>query len=85
MFIINDKNTKEGIYNIATGNSISMKDLALMILKIANFEEYKLIELKNNKTTSCISIVFPIQKENFCMESKYKSSRWTKRISIKLL
>lgn len=56
---------KKGIYNIATGTSISMKDLALMILKIANFEEYKLIELKNNKTTSCISIDISNTKKTF--------------------
>ena len=56
---------KKGIYNIATGTSISMKDLALMILQIANFEEYKLIELKNNKTTSCISLDISNTKKTF--------------------
>ena len=56
---------KEGIYNIATGTSISMKDLALMILKVANFEEYKLVELKHNKTTSCISLDISNTKKTF--------------------
>ena len=56
---------KEGIYNIATGTSTSMKDLALMILKVANFEEYKLMELKHNKTTSCISLDISNTKKTF--------------------
>ena len=56
---------KKGIYNIATGTSISMKDLALMILKVANFEEYKLVELKHNKTTSCISLDISNTKKTF--------------------
>ena len=56
---------KKGIYNIATGTSISMKDLALMILKVANFEEYKLMELKHNKTTSCISLDISNTKKTF--------------------
>ena len=56
---------KEGIYNIATGTSTSMKDLALMILKVANFEEYKLVELKHNKTTSCISLDISNTKKTF--------------------
>ena len=56
---------KKGIYNIATGTSTSMKDLALMILKVANFEEYKLMELKHNKTTSCISLDISNTKKTF--------------------
>ena len=56
---------KKGIYNIATGTSISMKDLALMILKVANFEEYKLVELKHNKTTSCIYLDISNTKKTF--------------------
>ena len=56
---------KKGIYNIATGTSTSMKDLALMILKVANFEEYKLVELKHNKTTSCISLDISNTKKTF--------------------
>ena len=56
---------KKGIYNIATGTSISMKDLALMILKVSNFEEYKLVELKHNKTTSCISLDISNTKKTF--------------------
>jgi len=56
---------KKGIYNIATGTSISMKDLALMILKVANFEEYKLVELKHNKTNSCISLDISNTKKTF--------------------
>ena len=56
---------KKGIYNIATGTSISMKDLALMILKVANFEEYKLVELKHNETTSCISLDISNTKKTF--------------------
>ena len=56
---------KKGIYNIATGTSISMKDLAIMILKVANFEEYKLVELKHNKTTSCISLDISNTKKTF--------------------
>ena len=56
---------KKGIYNVATGTSISMKDLALMILKVANFEEYKLVELKHNKTTSCISLDISNTKKTF--------------------
>ena len=56
---------KEGIYNIATGTSTSMKDLALMILKVANFEGYKLVELKHNKTTSCISLDISNTKKTF--------------------
>lgn len=56
---------KKGIYNIATGTSISMKDLALMILKVANFEEYKLVELKHNKTASCISLDISNTKKTF--------------------
>ena len=56
---------KEGIYNIATGTSTSMKDLALMILKVANFEDYKLVELKHNKTTSCISLDISNTKKTF--------------------
>ena len=64
---------KKGIYNIATGTSISMKDLALMILKVANFEEYKLMELKHNKTTSCISLDISNTKKTFA---------WSPRISL---
>ena len=56
---------KKGIYNVATGTSISMKDLALMILKVANFEEYKLVELKHNKTTSRISLDISNTKKTF--------------------
>ena len=56
---------KKGIYNVATGTSISMKDLALMILKVANFEEYKLVELKHNETTSCISLDISNTKKTF--------------------
>ena len=56
---------KKGIYNVATGTSISMKDLALMILKVANFEEHKLVELKHNKTTSCISLDISNTKKTF--------------------
>ena len=56
---------KKGIYNVATGTSISMKDLALMILKVANFEEYKLVELKHNKTNSCISLDISNTKKTF--------------------
>ena len=64
---------KKGIYNIATGTSISMKDLALMILRVANFEEYKLVELKHNKTTSCISLDISNTKKTFA---------WSPRISL---
>ena len=56
---------KKGIYNVATGTSISMKDLALMILKVANFQGYKLVELKHNKNTSCISLDISNTKKTF--------------------
>ena len=42
-----------------------MKDLAIMILKVANFEEYKLVELKHNKTNSCISLDISNTKKTF--------------------
>lgn len=56
---------KKGIYNVATGTSISMKDLALMILKVANFKKYKIVALKHNKTPSCISLDISNTKKTF--------------------
>ena len=56
---------KKGIYNVATGMDISMKNLALMILKIANLEKYTVVESKHNKATSCISLDISKTKETF--------------------
>jgi len=56
---------KKGIYNVATGMGVSMKNLALMILKIANLEKYTVVESKHNKATSCISLDISNTKETF--------------------
>ncbi len=65
---------EKGVYNVATGNDISMKDLARMILEAANLEGCKIVESKHNTTTSCISLDISSTTETF---------KWTPIIRLK--
>jgi UDP-glucose 4-epimerase len=46
----------KGIFNVASGNSISMKNLALIILEIAKLDQLNLVESNSSEGTSCISL-----------------------------
>lgn len=56
---------KKGVYNVATGISISMKDLAMMIFAAAQLRECTLVESNPSKATSCISLDISKTKEAF--------------------
>lgn len=55
---------EKGVYNVATGINISMKDLALMILESANLD-CNIEESEHSKQTSCISVDITKTKETF--------------------
>jgi len=50
------KTQEKGVYNVASGNNVSMKSLAIMILKAANTVEYTLVESNHDQSISCISL-----------------------------
>lgn len=56
---------EKGVYNVATGINISMKDLTLMILESSNLLDCKIEESKHSKQTSCISVDITKTKETF--------------------
>lgn len=65
---------KKGVYNVATGTNISMKNLAIMILEAANITECKVEESQHSNATSCISLDISKTIETF---------KWTPSIRLK--
>ncbi len=65
---------EKGVYNVATGINISMKDLSLMILESANLLGCNIKESKHSKQTSCISVDITKTKETF---------NWSPHITLK--
>jgi nucleoside-diphosphate-sugar epimerase len=58
-------NPKKGVYNVATGIDVSMKDLVMTILEAAKLEDCNLMESNQSKATSCISLDISKTKEVF--------------------
>ena len=56
---------KKGVYNVATGIDVSMKDLAMTILEAAQLGGCNLVESNPSKATSCISLDISKTKEVF--------------------
>ena len=56
---------QKGVYNVATGVNVSMKDLAMMILEAAKLGECTLVESSHSKATSCIALDISRTKEIF--------------------
>ena len=56
---------KKGVYNVATGIDVSMKDLVMTILEAAQLGGCNLVESNHSKTTSCISLDISKTKEEF--------------------
>jgi nucleoside-diphosphate-sugar epimerase len=65
---------QKGVYNVATGINVSMKDLAMMILEAAELGEFNLVESSHSKATSCIALDISKTKEDF---------DWSPRIRLK--
>ena len=56
---------KKGVYNVASGINVSMKDLAMIILEAAQLGGCNLVESNKSKATSCISLDISKTKEVF--------------------
>lgn len=64
------KTQTKGIFNVASGKSISMKDLALMILEIAKLSQLKLVECNPGKGISCLFLDISNTRDTFSWSPK---------------